>query len=139
MMSGHCAWPQTDHPEESHERCTRMGGGNRANPSKDFSPCPCPCHYPADEYECADCGGTLKEAPLWPNEWGDDEPVYTHIDPATGRATGEACPVKAPAKPKREPAPEPEPVYYEPRDKIEAGQSGDDEFDDLLAELDEVL
>ena len=94
-MSGWCGNPSMTDGVSSHSRCS---GGNRANPGKEFSPCPCPCHYPVDEYECGNCGGVLREAPLWPQE--DEEafdedgnlyPVYTHIDPATGRATGEEC------------------------------------------------
>lgn len=90
LMSGHCMFPQTAHPEESHARCS---GGNTANPAREFSPCPCPCHYPEDRYEC-ECGGLLAEAPGWPSVFDEEgEPVtqYTHIDPRTGRATGEDC------------------------------------------------
>lgn len=87
-MSGHCAFPETDNPERSHARCP---GYSRANPKKEFQPCPCPCHY-GEEFDC-ECGGLLREAPLWPNE--EEEPgemVYTHVDPRSGRATGEECP-----------------------------------------------
>jgi hypothetical protein len=91
MISGHCATPQTDNPEESHERCHKNGGGNRANPFRQFSPCPCPCHYPEERYECGNCGGMLAEAPLWPQTDGTDDPVYTHMDAKTGRAIGEEC------------------------------------------------
>lgn len=90
QMSGHCAFPQTAHPEESHARCARMGAGNYARPSKEFQPCPCACHL-GDEFEC-ECGGVLREAPDWPNEYEPGEMVYVHIDPRTGRATGEECP-----------------------------------------------
>lgn len=90
MMSGHCAFPQTAHPEESHLRCVRNGGGNTSGPTKEFIPCPCSCHFPEDRYEC-ECGGLLAEAPHWPDEEGDGEPIYTHIDPKTGRATGFDC------------------------------------------------
>lgn len=96
MMSGHCASPQSEHPEESHARCARNGGGNTARPSKEFQPCPCQCHFPEDRYECAGCGGLLAEAPHWPDEEAeaegrDPEVVYTHIHPKTGRATGFEC------------------------------------------------
>jgi hypothetical protein len=88
MMSGHCGTPQSLHPEESHARC---GGGNTWNPDKEFQPCPCPCHLGEDLFECANCGGTLREAPLWPNENEPGEMVYTHVDTQTGRAIGEDC------------------------------------------------
>jgi hypothetical protein len=87
MMSGHCAAPSPG----SHERCQRNGGGSTANPAKEFSPCPCPCHFPGEQFDC-ECGGVLSLAPHWPNEWGDDDPVYTHLDRKTGRAIGEHCP-----------------------------------------------
>lgn len=88
-MSGHCAHPATDTPQKSHERCP---GGNRANPGKEFSPCPCPCHLGADEFECAGCGRPLRIALRWPQEDPEtpDDPVYTHID-KEGRALGEEC------------------------------------------------
>lgn len=114
MMSGHCATPSVDeHGYSSHQRCHDQGGGNRANPRKEFSPCPDPCHFPEERYECGNCGGILAEAPLWPNEDPDDvdengnpNPVYTHIDPKTGRATGQECPD---TRVSRNPEPEPEP------------------------------
>ena len=90
QMSGWCSTVSIlNDGTESHTRCT---GGNRANPFREFQPCPCQCHYPDEEYEC-ECGGVLKEAPLWPQEDEDmeGEPVYTHIDPRTGRALGEEC------------------------------------------------
>jgi predicted Fe-S protein YdhL (DUF1289 family) len=90
-MSGWCGAPSPG----SHERCHVIyGGGNRANPRKEFSPCPCTCHFGDETFECGGCGGVLKEAPHWPQEDPDyeGEPVYTHIDPRTGRATGEECP-----------------------------------------------
>lgn len=93
MMSGHCANPATDNPTASHERCQRMGGGNRANPRKEYQPCPCSCHFADQEqYEC-ECGGVLVEAPHWPQEDPDykGEPVYTHLD-KNGFALGEMCP-----------------------------------------------
>lgn len=96
MMSGHCAWPAAGEAgADSHARCARNGGGNYASPTKEFAPCPCPCHYPKERFEC-ECGGVLAEAPLWPDEeaeaeGSDPEMVYTHIDPKTGRATGFEC------------------------------------------------
>lgn len=87
MMSGFCANPSTFDPASSHARCR---GGNTANPEQEFAPCPCSCHY-GDEYECGNCGGSLIEAPLWPNEDEPGEMVYTHID-STGWPTGENCP-----------------------------------------------
>lgn len=91
MMSGHCAYPQTAHPEHSHERCQLMGAGNTACPSGEFSPCPDSCHLGTDEYECGNCGAPLREAPMWPNEDEPGEMVYVHIDPVSGRAIGEEC------------------------------------------------
>lgn len=94
MMSGHCAFPTTDSPVTSHDRCEVHGGGNTANPKKEFHPCPCSCHL-GEEFECGNCGRALREAPLWPNTDPDCEPdemVYTHVDPHTGRAIGEVCP-----------------------------------------------
>jgi hypothetical protein len=95
QMSGHCAFPETTNPDESHERCQRQGAGSRANPEKEFMPCPCPCHFPEDRFEC-ECGGTLAEAPSWPDEDAeyegrDPEMVYTHVSVRTGRATGFEC------------------------------------------------
>lgn len=90
-MSGFCASPQTDNPEQSHARCR---GGNTANPAREFHPCACPCHYPGEHYEC-ECGGTIVEAEHWPPVYDEDTdevvPQYTHLDPRTGRATGEDC------------------------------------------------
>lgn len=86
MMSGFCATPQTVNPEESHARCR---GGNRANPAREFQPCPCPCHL-GEEFECGNCGRDLREAPLWINDDAPDEMVYVHID-KDGRALGEEC------------------------------------------------
>lgn len=101
LMSGHCAThvgrdDLSEMQSASHERCVRNGGGNRANPLKEFQPCPCPHHYNRDEqgepavlYECDGCGREIVEAWYWPaDENGDVR--YTHID-GTGRATGEDC------------------------------------------------
>lgn len=90
LMSGHCAHPSKNEEtgETSHERCHRQGGGQRANPTKEFQPCPCPCHY-GEEFECGGCGQPIREAPLWPYD-SDGDMRYTHID-RTGRAIGEDC------------------------------------------------
>lgn len=86
MMSGHCNFPQTKNPEVSHARCN---GGNTWNPDKEFIPCPCSCHL-GETYECQ-CGGTIREAPCWPNEDEPDEITYVHVDTKTGRAIGPEC------------------------------------------------
>jgi len=95
MMSGFCAFPSTD-GSDSHERCARIGAGNWSNPTKEFAPCPCSCHL-GEEYECAGCGRTIREAPMWPNydptdvdEDGRPGMIYVHVD-TTGRAIGEEC------------------------------------------------
>jgi hypothetical protein len=93
MMTGHCAF----HSTGSHERCERMGAGQRANPSKEFTPCPCPQHFDQTQvYECSECGGDLVLTD-WPNddpedvdEDGEPYPVYSHID-HSGRALGQVC------------------------------------------------
>lgn len=86
LMSGHCAFPSASvGGETSHDRCR---GSNRANPQKEFQPCPCPCHY-GEEYECGSCEQPIREAPLWPLD-EDGDMRYTHID-RTGRAIGEDC------------------------------------------------
>lgn len=90
QMSGWCGTPSTSDPEESHARCARKGGGNTANPFKEFQPCPCECHL-GETYDCGNCGRPLREAPLWPNEDEPGEMVYTHIDKKTGQALGEVC------------------------------------------------
>lgn len=82
MMSGWCG---SESPG-SHERCP---GYNRANPAKEFQPCPCPCHY-GEMYECQ-CGGIIREAPLWSNEIEPDEMTYVHINLHDGRATQMEC------------------------------------------------
>ncbi len=90
LLSGWCSTVSTDPVtgETSHERCERLGGGQRANPAKEFQPCPCPCHY-GEEFECGGCGRTIREAPLWPYDV-DGDLRYTHID-RDGRAVGEDC------------------------------------------------
>lgn len=142
MMSGHCATPQTANPSESHERCARNGGGSYGNPQREFVPCPCPCHYPEERYEC-ECGNLLAEAPLWPDETGEGEIVYTHIDPTTGRATGFECPTTKSVS-RNDPEPEiEEEVEEEPEPVVVGGKTPKyhdpelDEFDALMAELDE--
>lgn len=84
QMSGHCRFPQTHKPEESHARCN---GGNYANPRREFQPCPCWCHLKDETFECANCPGWLVEAPFWENDDPDDvdengnpNPVYVHVD-----------------------------------------------------------
>lgn len=89
IMSGHCAFPETDHPDESHARCQRNGAGIVTVGTGVYHPCPCLCHFPEERYECANCGGELAEAPHWPED-EDGDTRYTHID-RTGRATGEEC------------------------------------------------
>lgn len=89
LISGHCAHPGVV-PEESHARCQRNGGFTRANPDKVFQPCPCRCHFPAEEYEC-ECGATLVEAPHYPLD-EDGDVRYVHLDPRTGRVTDGECP-----------------------------------------------
>ena len=81
LMSGFCAHP-TDNT--SHERC---GGGQRANPQKQFQPCPCSCHLGEERYDCGNCGGTLAEAPVLTAVLG--EAMYVHVNPKTGRSYGE--------------------------------------------------
>ena len=90
LMSGHCATPATSDPDASHARCQ---GGQRANPEKEFQPCPCPCHL-GDHYEC-ECGGLIAEALAYPQEYDEDgEPIttYVHVDHKTGRIIGDECP-----------------------------------------------
>jgi hypothetical protein len=78
IWSGHCQFPETAHPEESHARCQRHGGGSNANPARVFHPCPCHCHL-GDEFDCSVCGYLLREAPmLGPDEDGDMQ--YVHVD-----------------------------------------------------------
>lgn len=106
LMSGHCASGGTDYTNASHERCQRNGGYQRANPQKEFQPCPCPCHYgvgpdvlapelEVEVYECGGCGREIIEAVFWPLD-ADGDPRYTHID-GTGKALGEDC-TQSPAK-----------------------------------------
>lgn len=163
MMSGHCLTPQTADPVESHDRCARNGGGNRACPTKEFAPCPCPCHYPAERYECEECGGDLAEAPLWPDEdaaaeESEPEVVFTHVDPRTGRATGFECPTSKRAQARAETVPEVSrtgPIIeagdetdeeYRARlrreqieAELDAMEEAEDEFESLLKELDEEM
>ncbi len=88
IMSGHCATPATADPEGSHHRCAKMGSGIKTAATKVFHPCPCGCHLDAEEYECSNCGGEIRETEVW---LGDGETTYVHID-HDGRATGEDCP-----------------------------------------------
>lgn len=94
QMSGWCGNPSETDGVSSHTRCT---GGNRANPAKEFQPCPCSCHLGDETYECANCPGWLAEAPVWENddpddvdENGDPNPVYVHVD-ENFRAIGREC------------------------------------------------
>lgn len=105
LMSGHCAVGN----ESGHEMCNRNGGGQRANPLREWQPCPCPCHYVDDVgelevFECGECGRDIVAAPLWPLD-EDGEVRYTHID-SDARATGEGCDTP---ETKRKPANEPDP------------------------------
>lgn len=99
LKSGHCS-------TAGHERCQRNGGFQRANPAKEFQPCPCWCHYPTDDvefYECGECGKIIIEATYWPLD-EDEDPRYTHLDivlndegeiiGGTGEALGEECHVR---------------------------------------------
>jgi hypothetical protein len=134
-MSGHCRFPETPQPTRSHERCQRLGHGNTANPEKEFSPCPCHCHLGADEFECANCGGSLREAPFWPNEDEPGEMVYVHVD-SDGNATGEECEHLRKAV---EPEPEEEPEAFEVLAELEMEFEEDDiEDDDATVDEDEI-
>lgn len=88
IMSGHCQFPQSAHPEESHARCARNGGGVLSKPTKAWHPCPCPCHY-GETYECGSCGQPIREALAWPLD-EDGDLRYTHVA-RDGRAMGEDC------------------------------------------------
>lgn len=97
LMSGHCGAPSPG----SHERCEKMGAGQRANPDHEFQPCPDGCHFDRDceQYECESCGGVLIET-TWPNDDPEDVdedgvpyPVYTHMDVRNWRALGQECPL----------------------------------------------
>lgn len=98
MMSGHCATPSTADPDESHARCARLGAGNKARPSKEFQPCPCPCHYVGlPRYEC-ECERTLVETRIENDdlkdidpETGELYPVYFHLA-RDGSITSQECP-----------------------------------------------
>jgi hypothetical protein len=90
LISGHCAFPQSRNPDKSHLRCAKNGAGSRANPDKIFQPCPCPCHFPVDRYECDSCGGTLAAAPHWPVD-EDGDMRYVHVNTKTGRIIGTEC------------------------------------------------
>lgn len=138
FISGHCAFPETAHPERSHERCQRLGHGNTANPAGEFAPCPCHCHLGTDEFECANCGAALREAPYWPNEDEPGEMVYVHFDTDRKRALGEECEHVRKAREVEEPEDEPVlddeyeiPLTELPDDEIE------DEDDDLWDLLDD--
>lgn len=87
VPSGHCAFPETDRPEKSHQRCEDMGAGNTAVPDKRFSPCPCHCHL-GETFEC-ECGGMIREAPVLGLD-SDGDPIYVHVD-ERGNMTMEGC------------------------------------------------
>lgn len=112
LMSGHChthstqpvGQPLTELGQAAHERCVSNGSGNRANPWREFQPCPCPHHYldadgqPVERFECSECGKEIIAVEHWPkDEDGDDR--YAHVD-GSGRVLGEEC--YAPSAPKRE-------------------------------------
>lgn len=89
IMSGHCGFPETDHPENSHSRCQRNGGGATSRATGLFHPCPCRCHLREEDFECG-CGYLIREAPaLGLDEDGD--PRYVHIDEA-GYIYSVTCP-----------------------------------------------
>lgn len=78
IWTGHCQFPQTKHPEESHLRCQRGGGGTLTRATGNFHPCPCTCHL-GEEFDCSGCGYLIREAPvLGPDEDGDMQ--YAHVD-----------------------------------------------------------
>lgn len=99
ILSGHCGYPQTKNPHESHRRCAQWGAGSRANPEKRFHPCPCPCHLQHERisgadpdlmnpdgtygqvemYDCGGCGGLLAPAPVFGTD-EDGDPVYVHVN-----------------------------------------------------------
>lgn len=79
IISGHCQFPETAHPEESHHRCQRNGGGVLSKPTGLFHPCPCHCHMGTEDFDCSACGYLIREAPaLGPDEDGDAQ--YVHVD-----------------------------------------------------------
>lgn len=87
LMSGHCRFPQTDNPEESHARCK---GYNTAVPDKAIAVCPCGCHLVEPDLECGSCSGVLRLSPHLTNRDGED--TYVHYDPVSGNWMGEYCP-----------------------------------------------
>lgn len=93
LLMGHCG---RGCPSSSHERCHRTGGGQAANPDKEWQWCPCSCHLAKDEagepdlYDCQ-CGGVIALAPLM-GEDEDGDPIYVHVDPRDGnRMIGLEC------------------------------------------------
>lgn len=126
IMSGHCQFPQTDHPEESHERCARNGGGATTRLTDVFHPCPDPCHY-GETYECGGCGQPIREALAWPLD-EDGDMRYTHVA-RDGRAMGEDCTDNVSGNVV--------PELAEMIEQVQAlEQAEDDDFADLLAEFD---
>lgn len=110
LMSGHCVIGN----EAGHERCQRNGGGQRANPAREFQPCPCLCHYVNDEgavevLECGTCGEEIVECAYWPRD-GDGDVRYAHVDLDADRVTGEEC-TRKPVVSRNEPEPEDAPKH----------------------------
>lgn len=90
VPSGWCSFPETDHPERSHERCQAQGAGSTNRPGGKFSPCPCHCHL-GEVYEC-ECGGLIAEAPVLGPDPEDGDIIYVHINDQ-GNMTMEGCQV----------------------------------------------
>lgn len=90
IWTGHCQFPETDHPEESHFRCQRNGGGSLTKSTGLFHPCPCHCHLETEDFDCSACGYLIRAAPaLGPDEDGDMQ--YVHVDEA-GNIYSIECP-----------------------------------------------
>lgn len=135
LMSGHCSSGGSDLTSAGHQKCQRNGGYQRANPAREFQPCPCPCHYDTtDVYECGGCGHEIIEATYWPLD-ADGDARYTHID-GTGKATGEDCTervVSRNAEPVDDIGPDEMPSTDEP---VEPNPLEDDSADDEFIGLD---
>lgn len=120
LMSGHCGGhkgrvPASEQAKQSCARCLGNGAGNRANPQREYQPCPCAGHVDQDGdlYLCEQCDKVITAMPLWPLDSDGDE-RYTHLDlvlndegevvSGTGQALGEDCenlrpvPVRAASK-----------------------------------------
>lgn len=138
LMSGHCASHAgkdslSKQEFAAHDRCQRNGGGQRANPKREFQPCPCAFHY-GEIFECGGCGREIAEALLWPFD-EDGDMRYTHID-GSGRALGEDCAAggKAPVVEEDDEAVEEEEVSGNPEEDIPDEIPDEDETDDLNAD-----